>query len=91
MRGVPQEPTARSLDMPDPDLVKLLNDAGHTEQATSLAAKLASDQSPPDPDRDQTKLSGNEQMNRALRQAGSRGTGDINADLRNARGTEVSA
>lgn len=47
----------------DPDLVSMLNEAGHTEQATSLAAKLAAEKKDPPQD----ERSGNDQMNDAIR------------------------
>lgn len=72
----------------DPDLVALLSEAGHAEQAASLAAKLATSGSQTEEER-VAALPANEQINHALRAAGNGRTGDVNADIRSAAGFEV--
>lgn len=76
------------------DLIQQLSEAGHHEEAASLASKLDSQLTPEQQqaadqrDRDQTP---NGRMNQIIRAGGSRGTGNVNADLRAAAGREVTS
>lgn len=80
------------MEEKEPDLVSMLNEAGHTEQATSLATKIAADKAKAEQTEQEriAALSGNEKMNHALRNAGgNRHSGDVNADVRRAAGREA--
>lgn len=72
----------------DPDLVALLSEAGHAEQAASLATKLATDPNQSEEQR-VAALPASERINHALSAAGNRHSGDVNADIRSAAGFEV--